>query len=254
MSDKTFLAFIETNAQRCETETLEAARKHIADIIALRLGGKPPGLKRGVAIEAKRLDYEWYEYGEVTRLSPKTCYIQEPGRKHETRIIYSKFAIRILDPKEWSWIEQDLLKRSQEIDEKIAAEERDREEDREAALRDREKYSKKPRIVTIKSGAEVALYRGAYVHAFDADDDHHVYGVVVNLRRSACDVKSVNWSWHHTVGYADCDVLNVLDDAELARVDSVLKSRQKEIEDARSEGKTEKAVRLENEYYGAEVV
>lgn len=253
MSDKSFLAFVETNAQLCETETLEKARQHIADLIALRLGGKPPGLKRGVTIEASRLDYESHEYGEVTRLSPKSCFIQEPGSKYETRLLYSKYAIRVIEPNEWTWIERSLIERREQIDKKIKDDERERMENRVAAAREAERYSKKPKIVKLASNVEVPVYRGAYVHIRDTDDAH-IYGVIVGVTPVACHVNSLDSIFDHRVRYTDCTELEILTKAEGKRIDSIAESRQREIHEASDAGNHDKAARLEGEYLGAEIV
>ena len=58
MDNKLFKEFVNTHAQRMETETLQAVATSLGDLIALRRSGKPAGLALGSCIEAVGLDVE----------------------------------------------------------------------------------------------------------------------------------------------------------------------------------------------------
>lgn len=228
MDDESFLEFVKTNAQRFETETLEAIVSHVNGIIGLRRTGKPPGLVIGSAIEAIHLSHGLYEYGEVTRLLGSSCMIQSPGFTHEQRIAYSKHAIRILDPAEWGRIEDRLRERRSEVSATIDAEIAERKADVEEAIRERPHAMQQPTKVVLRDGASTALYRGAYVHAYRADTSTHSYGVVVHLSPKGCYIAPPLSDYDERLTYGKLQQLEALTERQWDTVLAAFRKRDGE--------------------------
>lgn len=64
------------------------------------MNGKPEGLRVGSIIHAIELGFEDYRLGhacgEVTRITPKGCLVQEPGVSDSRRVLCSKYVIEFI--------------------------------------------------------------------------------------------------------------------------------------------------------------
>jgi hypothetical protein len=137
VNDEAFEGFIKSHAGQIETETLHRVTEHLREIIAQRLTGKPSWLKRGSRIHALDLKLDWNKYGEVVRISGKSCFIIPPASQHEERIVFSRHAIRLVDEIEWNNIVWHFTDRKADYESKRAAEIDERHRDREEAIKNR---------------------------------------------------------------------------------------------------------------------
>jgi hypothetical protein len=248
MNEDAFVALVVNNAPRYEIEVLEKIIRELTNQIASRRWGKPAGLTIGSKVEATMFDTNWVQYGAVVSLSPKSCTIEDPDdARRTTRILYSKYAIRILDTFEWNRISMSLTDHRKAIREKVDSEAKDRAADREDAIRERSRSSKKPIEMQALNGT-VSLFRGAFVHAFRPDWGDHDYGIVVSLSPKKIILSSPESDWESSI-LASKKEIHVLSDSEWRVVDIELRRRRREYEDAKAVGREQ-----EIRDYGTEAI
>lgn len=214
MDDKAFKEFVQTHAQRFETETLMEIIEYLQGITNLRRAGKPPELKIGSNVEAIDLKYGTHSYGEVTQVRYNACMIRSPGSSYERKIAYKKHAIRVVDDRDWSWMENQLLERYAKVTAEIEQEHADRKIDIENAIAGRESAKRSAREVVMNDGSRVHLFRGAYVHAFREDHGHHLYGVVVQLNPKSCYIAPPTGDYDERIIYDKFAVVETLTEAQ----------------------------------------
>jgi hypothetical protein len=252
MDDEAFEGFIKSHAAQMETETLQRVTEHIREVIAQRLTGKPSWLKRGSRIHALDLKLDWNKYGEVTRISGKSCFIMPAASEYEERIVFSRHAIRLVDDIEWNNIVWHFADRKAEYQSKRVAEIEELHREREEAIKNRDNPKRKLARVARSAGQEIVLFIGAYVHAHDDGGVGHTYGVVVGFTSKSCTLSSPVSEFTERIVYDKHDLIEVLDNGEWAAVEAELKRREAEIADARASGKKSLACMLETRYEGAE--
>jgi len=118
MDEKQFVGFVMSEAQRHETPVLREIVDALYEIVKHRTTGKPKGLRAGSIIHAVEFGFEDYRfgntYGEVIRVFPKSCVVQEPGSRHTRRVSYSKCAIEFVTPEQWAHLEERVRKDNEE--------------------------------------------------------------------------------------------------------------------------------------------
>jgi hypothetical protein len=236
MQDETFLAFVTNNAPRCELETLEKAIKTLADNIASRRWGRPPGLEIGSRVEAVEFEGALGWYGTVKRFTPQGCILEPPTGTYTTRVSFKKYVVRILDETEWNRVCFNADEREKKFSEKSAQENAELETDRQHAIRERAAASLKAKSFQALNG-EVELFRGAFVHAYRPDWGVHVYGVMVDSTPKSLILTSPESTWVERVRPAKHEI-RVLSEDEWTIVDAELRRRRAEYEVAEKAGKT----------------
>lgn len=252
MDDKPFIEFVKTNAVRMELETLQAIVEHLHELIAQRRSGKPPGLKRGSPIEAVHLGFESYSYGEVQRMTDKGCIIETPSG-FEERIRFDKYAIRILPDSDWSWIRKNIEERHAKVKKELEDEAIAALAELDEVIRDKGKSKKRPFKVTFADGKTLEIYRGAYLHAYRIDWEHHIYGVVMSWTQKSCFVRTRFSSFDDKITFAKCSQAEIFTDSRWAAVEAELNRRDNEVALLRKAGNDAAASALVGRYEGAEV-
>jgi len=234
MDDESFLAYVLSNAPRFELETLEKIIRGLASNIAGRRWGKPASLEVGSHVEATMFDSTFRYYGTVTGLTPKGCVIEPPDSEYTRRVSYQKYAIRILDEYEWNRVCDSLSRWHKEFEEKYVQEQKERFEDREDAIRNRDKAARKPKLLPALNGP-VEVFRGAYVHAFHPKSGCHDYGVVVDITSKRVILSNSESDWEPRI-WLNKNEVYLLDDQQWAVVDTEQKRRRDEYETSKKAG------------------
>jgi hypothetical protein len=236
MDDQTFLSFISNNAPRCDIETLRKAVESLNESIATRVFGKPSGLEVGSHIAATDFDGSYCRCGTAIRLSHSGCVIEPPSSRYTDRISFKKHIVRILDEFEWNracFAAQDFKKR---LDEQMARETNDLEQQRERAVSLR---SNAKRTIMQPLNGPVELFRGAFVYAFKPDEGMHSYGVVIDMTPKNIILSSPDM----ILGTERITVakhgITLLDDTQWSKVDARLRRRTQEYEQAQRDDTTD---------------
>jgi len=224
MDDKAFKDFVVTHAQRFETETLEELATFLHEIVNLRKSGRPPGLKIGVSIEAIHLTYNLHDYGEVVRTTSKACFIKSPGSEYETRIAFSKHAIRLIEGSEWYWIEKQILENRAKYRAEAEAEDLERQANNDEILRQRDAASREPRTITLGSGNTVPIYLGEFIHAYREDSGYHAYGMVIQLNPKGCYIAPPHRNYDDRVIFSKYVTLDELSAEDWGKVSAAFEA------------------------------
>ncbi len=185
-------------------------------------------------------------------MTQKGCVIKTAG-EYEQRIRFDKFAVRILPDSEWSWIERSLKERHDKIEQEIADEAEAAKAELEEAIRDRDRAKEKCFQAAFADGGVVEIYRGAYLHTYRTDWEHHIYGVVISWSPKSCYVRTDLSQFDDKITFAECVQAEIFADDQWTKVDAELRRRHNEIAEAKNAGKSEIASMLEQRYEGAEV-
>jgi hypothetical protein len=110
-----FEDFVESEAPRQATGSLERAHDYLTLLIAERRSRQPGDLRIGAAVHASHLDYEWHTYGIVIELDDESCMVRTPGRPEPEQIVIDQQHIRVLSDDEWAHVEPRLLRRNERI-------------------------------------------------------------------------------------------------------------------------------------------
>lgn len=235
MDDDAFAVYVLNNAPRYAVETLEKIVHGLQNNITSRRWGKPSDLEIGSNIEATRFDFPMREYGTVVSMRPKGCTIEPPESKYATRIAYNKYAIRVLEDHEWNRVCFSFAQHHKKYYEELDAKIRERTENREAAITEREKNAMRPTTMVALNGS-VELYRGAFVHAHDPTNDTHDYGVVVEMTPKKVVLSNNESDWESTV-WATKREIEVLGSEQWTIVDAEQRRRKTEYEEAEKAGR-----------------
>ena len=110
-----FEDFVESEAPRQATGSLERAQAYLGKLIEDRRLRQPGDLRIGAAVHASHLDYEWHTYGIVLQLDDESALVQAPGRPEPEQIVIDEQHIRVLSDDEWQHVEPRLLRRNERI-------------------------------------------------------------------------------------------------------------------------------------------
>lgn len=237
MEDETFLAFITNNAPACEVETLRKAVDKLNENIAGRVFGRPPGLKIGSHIEVVDFRGTWYRYGTVIKLNDRACEIEPPVGRFTDRIPFKKNIVRILDEFEWNRVCFSAEARKKSLDEQTARERKELESARQAAI---SKRGTAQTTVMEALNGPVELFHGAYVYAYRPDWEVHEYGVIIEMTPKKIILSSPDSILGTELITVSKHEITLLNDREWKRVDTELRRRKDEWDEAEKNGTTGK--------------
>ncbi len=106
---------VREQAPNADVATLRSLSRFLEELLVLREGQPPPGLKIGAPVHASHVEYEWHTYGVVIELSAETALIRVPGRAVAERVVLREQHIRLLSEDEWAHVEPRLIKRNERI-------------------------------------------------------------------------------------------------------------------------------------------